>query len=117
MMMNDMVTLVTSLLTSFSLNLFYPVPPLEFHKYFKVTFHQSLLYLSKHISSILTLSGSNVEGGPEFDLRVSLNLFQDLVNGSMFTLAACFPHFNVVRPKSLASQPILNKLSPSPFSF
>lgn len=54
MMMHNMVTLVTGLLTSFSPNLFHPAPSLdnEFHKYTEVTMKKK-----QHFLSVLALPG------------------------------------------------------------
>lgn len=85
MMINDMVSLVMNLSTSFFLNLFYPAPSLdnEFHKYIEVT-----------VRSIFT--------SPDL-LRSIVLPSQELANGSMVTLVLYCPHFIVLRLKSLAS--------------
>lgn len=54
MMMNNMITLVTGLLTSFSPNLFHPAPPLdnEFHKYTEVTMGKKPLFIGPYFTEV-----------------------------------------------------------------
>lgn len=90
MMTTAMITLVMGFLTSFSLNLFHPAPPLddEFHKYIEGT-------IKKHFSSVLSSFGSNIEGCPQFILASG--------DWSHAHPSPYCPHFNVLRPKSLAN--------------